>query len=72
MASDDCFSFTHTAAPQPPHLMLIFPEAATGEWRFRVAENVPVPVNESDLEAQVMVNPSGVCHASRLCLPYLT
>jgi hypothetical protein len=52
--------------------MLIFPEAATGEWRFRVAENVPVPVNESDLEAQVMVNPSGVCHASRLCLPYLT
>jgi hypothetical protein len=39
------------------------------EWSFCVAESVPVPVNGSDLEAQVMANPSGVCHASRLCLP---
>jgi hypothetical protein len=23
-----------------------------GEWRFHVAESVPVPVNESDLEIQ--------------------
>jgi hypothetical protein len=26
-------------------------------------------VNGTDLEAQVMAHPSGVCHASRLCLP---
>jgi hypothetical protein len=53
--------------------MSLFPETTIGEWRFHVAENVPVPVNGSDLEIQVMVNPSGVCHASRLCLslPYL-
>jgi hypothetical protein len=30
----------------------------------------PVPVNGSDLEAQVIANPSGMCHASRLCLPF--
>jgi hypothetical protein len=51
----------------------LFPETVTGEWRFHVAESVPVPLNGSDLETQVMANPSGVCHASRLCppLPYL-
>jgi hypothetical protein len=49
--------------------MPLFSETVTGEWRFRVAESVPVPVNGSDLEAQVMADPSGVCHASRLCLP---
>jgi hypothetical protein len=49
--------------------MPLFPETATGEWRFHVAESVPVPVNGSDLEAQVIANPSGVCPASRLCLP---
>jgi hypothetical protein len=49
--------------------MSIFPETATREWRFRFAESVPVPVNGSDLEAQVMANLSGVCHASWLCLP---
>jgi hypothetical protein len=43
--------------------------SVTGEWRFHVAESVPVPVNGSELETQVMANPSGVCHASRLCLP---
>jgi hypothetical protein len=64
MASDDCFSYL-----PPPHLMPLFPKTAAGEWRFHVAESVPVPVNGSDLEAQVMANPSGVCHASRLCLP---
>jgi hypothetical protein len=66
MSSDDCFS-------SPPHLMSLFPETVTGEWRVFFAENVPVPVNGSDLEAQVIANPSGVCHASRLCLslPYL-
>jgi hypothetical protein len=41
----------------------------TGEWRLHVVESVPVPVNESNLETQVMVNTAGVCHASRLCLP---
>jgi hypothetical protein len=59
MASDDC-------SPAAP---ILFPEAATQEWRFHVAESVPVPVNGNDLEAQVMANPSGMCHASRLCLP---
>jgi hypothetical protein len=49
--------------------MPLFSETVTGEWRFRVAESVPIPVNGSDLEAQVMADPSGVCHASRLCLP---
>jgi hypothetical protein len=49
--------------------MPLFPETVTGQWRFRFAENVPVPVNGSDLEAQVMPNPSGICHAFRLCLP---
>jgi hypothetical protein len=68
MASDDCFSSPRL------HLMPLFPETATGEWSIHVAESVPVPVNGSDLEAQVMDNPSGVCRASRLCLPlpYLT
>jgi hypothetical protein len=49
--------------------MSLFPKTAIGEWRFHFAESVPVPVNGSDLEAQVIANPSGVCHASRLCLP---
>jgi hypothetical protein len=50
-----------------------FPETATREWRFRVAESVPVLINGSDLEAQVMAHPSGVCNAFRLSLlfPYL-
>jgi hypothetical protein len=53
--------------------MSLFPETAIGEWRFHVAKSVPVPVNGSDLEMQVVANLSGVCHASRLCLslPYL-
>jgi hypothetical protein len=41
----------------------------TREWRLRFAESLPVPTNRSNLETQVMANPSGVCHASRLCLP---
>jgi hypothetical protein len=41
----------------------------TRDWRFHVTESVPVPVNGSDLEAQVITNPSDVCHASMLCLP---
>jgi hypothetical protein len=49
--------------------MPLFPETATREWRFCFAESVPVPVNGSNLETQVMANPSDVCHASRLCLP---
>jgi hypothetical protein len=62
MASDDCFSF-------PPCLMPLLPETVTQEWRFHVAESAPVPVNGRDLEAHVIANPSGMCHASRLCLP---
>jgi hypothetical protein len=38
--------------------MSLFPETATGEWRFPFAESVPIPVNGSNLETQVMVNPS--------------
>jgi hypothetical protein len=57
-----------TASLSPPSNFPFY-ETATRQWRFHVAENVPVPVNGSDLEAQVMANPSGVCHASRLCLP---
>jgi hypothetical protein len=49
--------------------MSLFLETAIGEWRFHVAESVPVPVNGSDMEAQVIPNPSSMCHASRLCLP---
>jgi hypothetical protein len=62
MASDDCFPF-------PPCLMPLLHETVTRGWRFHVSGSVPVPVNGSNLEAQVMANPSGVCHASRLCLP---
>jgi hypothetical protein len=43
--------------------------SVTGEWRFHFAESLPVPMNGSNLETQVMANPSGICHASRLCLP---
>jgi hypothetical protein len=41
----------------------------TGEWRFHFAESLPVPINGSNLEAQVAANPLSVCHGSRLCLP---
>jgi hypothetical protein len=36
---------------------------------FIFAESLPVPINESNLETQVMANPLSECHASRLCLP---
>jgi hypothetical protein len=52
-----------------PHLMPLLPETVTLEWRFHVAKSVPVPLSGSDLQAQVTANPSGMCHASRLCLP---
>jgi hypothetical protein len=50
--------------------MPLLPETVTQEWRFHVAESVPVPVNGSKLEAQVIANPSDVCHDSKLCLPH--
>jgi hypothetical protein len=34
--------------------MPLLPETVTTEWRFCAAESVLVPVNGSDLEAQVM------------------
>jgi hypothetical protein len=40
--------------------MSLSPETATGEWRLHGVESVPVPVNGSDLEMQVMANPSGM------------
>jgi hypothetical protein len=66
--SPDCLWHLMTASLSP-RLMPLLPETATREWRFHVAESVPVPVNGSGLKAQVMANPSGMCHASRLCLP---
>jgi hypothetical protein len=51
--------------------MPLLPETVTTEWRFRVAESVPVPRSGSDLEAQVITHPSGMCHTSRFCLPLL-
>jgi hypothetical protein len=41
-----------TASLPPPNLMPLFPEMATGEWKFHVADSIPVPVNGSDLETQ--------------------
>jgi hypothetical protein len=68
-------SLWHLTIVSLPHpcLMSLFPETVTRDWRFHFSESVPVPVNGSDLETQVMANPSGMCHASRLCLhlPYL-
>jgi hypothetical protein len=34
-----------------------------------VADSVPVPFNGNDLKAHLIVNPSGVCPDSQLCLP---
>jgi hypothetical protein len=65
MASDNCFSFPRS------HLMPLFPETVTEEWRFHVAESVPVPLNGSDLEAQVMAKPSGVSCLQALPSPPL-
>jgi hypothetical protein len=48
------------------HLLL---EAVTQEWRFCVADSVPVPLSGSDLEAHLIVNPSGMRPAFKLCLP---
>jgi hypothetical protein len=56
----------HEAIPALRELMLY---SVIGEWRFHFAESLPVPNNGSNLETQVMANPSGMCHASRLYLP---
>jgi hypothetical protein len=52
--------------------MPLLPETVTQEWRFHVDESVPVLLSGSDLDAHVIANPSGMCHASSLCLllPY--
>jgi hypothetical protein len=34
-----------------------------------VADSVPVPLNGSDLKPHLIVNPSSMCHISRLCCP---
>jgi hypothetical protein len=57
------------AVPALRELMLY---SVTGEWRFCFPESLPVPINGSNLEAQVMADPLSVCHASRLCLPLPT
>jgi hypothetical protein len=54
------------AVPALGELMLY---SVTREWMFRFAESLPVPINGSNLQTQVMANPLSVYHASRLCLP---
>jgi hypothetical protein len=39
-------------------------EAAIPEWRFCVADSVPVPLSGRDLKAYLIVNPSSVCCVS--------
>jgi hypothetical protein len=48
----------------------LLPKAVTQEWRFLVTDSVPVPLSGSDLEAHLIINPSGVHPASRPCLPF--
>jgi hypothetical protein len=56
------------AIPALRELMLY---SVTGDSRIEVSfpETLPVPINGSNLETQVMANPLSMYHASRLCLP---
>jgi hypothetical protein len=55
------------AIPALRELMLYL---VTREWmEVLFPESLPVPINWSNLETQVMANPLSVYHASRLCLP---
>jgi hypothetical protein len=47
----------------------LLPETVIQEWRFCAAGSVPVPPSGNDLEAHLIVNPSGVSPTSRLCFP---
>jgi hypothetical protein len=62
VAPDDCLSF-------PPCQIPLLPETVTQEWRFGVAGSVPVPPGGTTMQAHLIINPSGVHPASRLCLP---
>jgi hypothetical protein len=50
-----------------PALRELMVYLVTGEWRF--PESLPVTINGSNLQTQVVANPLSVCHDSRLCLP---
>jgi hypothetical protein len=58
-----------TALSFPTCQIPLLPKAVTQEWRFCVADSVPVPLSGSDLEAYLIINPSAMHPASRLCLP---
>jgi hypothetical protein len=49
----------------------LLPETVTQEWRFVVTGSDPVPPGGDNLQAHVVINPSGIHHASRMCLPLL-
>jgi hypothetical protein len=58
------------AIPALRELMLY---SVTGEWRFlSFPESLPVPMNGSNLEIQVMANPLSVCHVPGSAFPSLT
>jgi hypothetical protein len=56
----------------PPPVGTLLLEAVTQEWRFCVADSVPIPLSGSNLKAHLIVNPSSVCPISWLCSPSLT
>jgi hypothetical protein len=39
------------------------------EWRFCVADSVPVPLSGNDPKAHLIINLSSMCHVSQLCSP---
>jgi hypothetical protein len=59
------FIFFHLSIP----LLL---EAVTLEWRFCVADSVPVPLSGKDLKAHLIINSSSLCPVSWFCPPSLT
>jgi hypothetical protein len=63
VAPDDCLSF-------PPCQIPPLPETVTWEWRFGVADSDPLSPGGNNLQAHLIINPSGMRPASRLCLPF--
>jgi hypothetical protein len=62
VAPDDCLFFSPLQIP-------LLPETVTRKWRFGVTGSVPVPPGGNNLQAHLIVNPSGLCPASSPCLP---
>jgi hypothetical protein len=65
----DCLWHLMTFCPFSICQIPLLLEAMTQEWRFHVAVSVPVPICGNNLETHLIVNPSGICPTSRLCLP---